>query len=86
LETAFEIYTTVSTKMAIADVLVGVFKKKPIVVVYQRAIVSARMSSRAFLSLGTKEHENGFAQLERTNINLGKTLEKNSIATLREYP
>jgi hypothetical protein len=39
----------------------------PTIGVNQRAIASARMSSRAFSSLGMKEHENGFVPLKRRN-------------------
>jgi len=59
-----------------------VFKRNSIIAVNQRAIVSARISSRAFSSLGMKEHENGFVPLKRRNINLRKALEKVRMITL----
>jgi len=77
-------FTLLYTKQTIADDLLGVFRRNSIIVVDQRAIASARISSRAFSSLVMKEHENGFVPLKRRNINLCKALEKVRMITLRE--
>jgi hypothetical protein len=57
-----------------------------VIVVNQRAMISVTISSRALSSLGTNEHENGFARLESRNVNLCKVLEKNQTPTLGECP
>lgn len=40
------------------DILSKSFERKSITTMHQRAMISARISSRAFPSLGTKEHGN----------------------------
>ena len=41
-------------------VLQRIFERKSVTIMYQRAMLSVRISSRAFRSLGTKEHGNEF--------------------------
>lgn len=48
---------------------------------HQRAKLSARISSRAFASLGMKEHENGFGRL-RVSSASSKALEKDGTTYL----
>jgi hypothetical protein len=62
------------------------YLRYPAIGVNQRAIASARMTSRALSSLGMKEHENGFVSLKRRNINLRKALEKISDDYLTREP